>query len=64
MRVAVPMLVHEFPVQTRVPIVEEVIIGSVPSWYFAPGESLADFLSLIRRNESSTIEFDLFNFGL
>ena len=35
MRVAVPMLVHEFPVQTRVPIVEEVIIGSVPSWYFA-----------------------------
>lgn len=65
MRVAVPMLVHEFPVQTRVPIVEEVIIGSVPSWYFAPGGVVGGFSQPNQTpNESSTIEFDLFNFGL
>ncbi|HHW71675.1 MAG TPA: sporulation protein YunB [Firmicutes bacterium] len=35
MRVAVPLLAEEISVSARVPIVEEIFIGAVPSWYFA-----------------------------
>ena len=38
MRVAVPLMSEDIVVQTRVPIVEEVFIGQVPMWYFAPQE--------------------------
>lgn len=40
MRVAVPLLSEEILVSTQVPILEEVFIGSVPSWYFAGMENL------------------------
>ncbi len=40
-RVAVPPLrTEEILVSTQVPIVEEVFIGSVPTWYFAPHQNL------------------------
>lgn len=39
-RVAVPLKSEEILVATQVPIVEEVFIGSVPSWYFAPHQDL------------------------
>ncbi len=34
MRVAVPLMAEEIIVSTQVPILEEVIIGKVPTWYF------------------------------
>ena len=40
MRVAIPLLSEEILVSTQVPLVEEVFIGSVPSWYFAGQENL------------------------
>ncbi|NLO66057.1 MAG: sporulation protein YunB [Firmicutes bacterium] len=40
MRVAVPLKSEEILVSTQVPIVEEVFIGSVPTWYFAPYHDL------------------------
>ncbi len=43
MRVAIPLIAHEFVVRTRIPIVEEVIIGSVPTWYFAPNGTVGGF---------------------
>lgn len=39
-RVAIPLLSEEILVATRVPIIEEVFIGSVPTWYFASQENL------------------------
>lgn len=39
-RVAVPLRTEEILVSTQVPIVEEVFIGSVPTWYFAPHQNL------------------------
>lgn len=41
MRVAVPLLSEEILVSTQVPILEEVFIGTVPSWYFAGQEKLS-----------------------
>ncbi|HBG01052.1 MAG TPA: sporulation protein YunB [Firmicutes bacterium] len=35
MRIAVPLMAEEILVSTQVPIMEEVFIGSVPTWYFA-----------------------------
>lgn len=35
MRVVVPLIQQEFTVQSRVPIVEEVFMGQVPTWYFS-----------------------------
>lgn len=65
MRVAIPLIEHEFPVITRVPIVEEIIIGSVPSWYFAPGGTVGGFAEFNQpASEQSNIEFDLFNLGI
>ena len=40
MRVVVPLLAEEIEVSARVPIVEEIFIGDVPSWYFAGQENL------------------------
>jgi len=40
MRVVVPLLAEEIAVSARVPIVEEIFIGDVPSWYFAGQENL------------------------
>ncbi|NMB20329.1 MAG: sporulation protein YunB [Firmicutes bacterium] len=40
MRIAVPLVAEEILVSTQVPILEEVFIGSVPTWYFAGQESL------------------------
>ena len=40
MSVAVPLMAEEILVSTQVPIVEEVFIGSVPTWYFAGQENL------------------------
>ena len=44
MRIVVPLMSEEILVSTQVPIVEEVFIGSVPTWYFASrdGFSLSD----------------------
>lgn len=39
MRVLVPLLAEEIVVSTQVPIVEEVFIGSVPTWYFTSQEN-------------------------
>lgn len=39
MRVAVPLIAEEILVSTQVPIMEEVFIGSVPTWYFAGMEN-------------------------
>ncbi len=39
-RVAVPLQAEEILVSTRVPIVEEVFIGAVPTWYFAGRDNL------------------------
>lgn len=36
MRIVVPLLSEDIVVETKVPIVEEVFIGQVPMWYFAP----------------------------
>jgi hypothetical protein len=38
--VVVPLLAEEIAVSARVPIVEEIFIGDVPSWYFAGQENL------------------------
>jgi sporulation protein YunB len=40
MRVAAPLMVDEIVVAARIPIVEEVFMGAVPSWYFAGQENL------------------------
>lgn len=40
MRIAVPLVSEEIIVSTQVPLLEEVFIGSVPSWYFAGQENL------------------------
>jgi sporulation protein YunB len=40
MRIAVPLMHEDIVVSTQVPILEEVIIGSVPTWYFAGLEKL------------------------
>ena len=40
MRIAVPLVAEEILVSTQVPILEEVFIGSVPTWYFAGQENL------------------------
>ncbi len=40
MRVAVPLVSEEILVSTQVPILEEVFIGSVPTWYFTGQENL------------------------
>ncbi|NMB01867.1 MAG: sporulation protein YunB [Firmicutes bacterium] len=40
MRVAVPLLSEEILVSTQIPLVEEVFMGTVPSWYFAGQENL------------------------
>ena len=40
MRIAVPLMSEDILVSTQVPILEEVFIGSVPSWYFAGQENL------------------------
>lgn len=65
MRVVVPLIAHEFLVATRIPIVEEVIIGSVPSWYFAPGGMVGGFSQVNQTTDKSQpIEFELFNLGL
>lgn len=34
MRVVVPLLSQTIPVSTQVPIVDEIFIGQVPTWYF------------------------------
>ncbi len=41
MRVVVPLMSEEILVSTQVPIVEEVFIGSVPTWYFAAREGFS-----------------------
>jgi len=40
MRIAVPLVSEEILVSTQVPILEEVLIGSVPTFYFAGQENL------------------------
>ncbi len=40
MRIAVPLMSEDILVSTQVPILEEVFIGSVPTWYFAGQENL------------------------
>lgn len=40
MRIAVPLVSEEILVSTQVPILEEVFIGTVPTWYFAGQENL------------------------
>ncbi|NLJ80537.1 MAG: sporulation protein YunB [Firmicutes bacterium] len=40
MKIAVPLLSEEIVVATKVPIIEEVFIGSVPTWYFAGTEKI------------------------
>lgn len=40
MRIAVPLVAEEILVSTQVPILEEVFIGSVPTFYFAGQENL------------------------
>ncbi|HBN96133.1 MAG TPA: sporulation protein YunB [Firmicutes bacterium] len=42
MRIAVPLVSEDILVSTQVPILEEVFIGSVPTWYFAGQENLLD----------------------
>lgn len=41
MRVAVPLMSEEILVSTQVPIIEEVFIGAVPTWYFASREGFS-----------------------
>lgn len=49
MRIVVPLAAATHPVTARIPIVEDIIVGAVPSWYFAPSglvggfEQYADF---------------------
>ena len=40
MRIAVPLVSEDILVSTQVPILEEVFIGTVPTWYFAGQENL------------------------
>lgn len=40
MRVAVPLVEEELVVSMQIPMVEEVFMGTVPSWYFAGQENL------------------------
>jgi len=40
MRVAAPLMAEEIVVSTRIPLVEEVFLGTVPSWYFAGQQGL------------------------
>lgn len=40
MKVVVPLMSEDILVSTQVPIVEEVFIGSVPTWYFSTQENL------------------------
>lgn len=58
MRVVVPLASTVLPVSTRVALIEDVIVGAVPSWYFASGGLVGGF------NQQSTglpesIEFNL-----
>lgn len=57
MRVIVPLIDMDLPVNSQVPIVEEIFIGDVPTWYFATeGSGVAP----IEENpESGVIEFKL-----
>ncbi|NMB38243.1 MAG: sporulation protein YunB [Firmicutes bacterium] len=65
MRVVIPWTSVTLPVSTRFPIIEEVIIGSVPSWYFAPGGIVGGFGHTMESDrQKSDIEFDLTDFGL
>lgn len=63
MRIVVPITAIVLPVSTRFPIVEEIIIGSVPSWYFAPGGIVGGFDTILGE-EPSIVEFELNNLGL
>lgn len=47
MRIAVPLVAEEILVSTQVPILEEVIIGSVPTFYFAGQETLLNSEGLL-----------------
>ena len=40
MRVAAPLMAEEIVVSTRIPLVEEVFLGTVHSWYFAGQQGL------------------------
>ncbi len=59
MQVAIPLVSHEFPVSTRIPIVEEVIIGSVPSWYFAPSGTVGGFSAGDLSPYAGLVEFNI-----
>lgn len=41
MRVVVPLMTEEILVSTQVPVIEEVFIGEVPTWYFASREGFS-----------------------
>ncbi len=63
MRVIIPLVEATLPVSTRVPIIEEVIIGAVPSWYFAPGGLVGGFAQTPGSDsQQSNVEFDLASF--
>lgn len=59
MRIVVPLASVTMPVSTRIPIVEEIIVGSVPSWYFASGGIVGGFDQFTDSRSTSAVEFKL-----
>lgn len=62
MRVVIPFIATTIPVSTSFPIVEEIIVGAVPTWYFGPSGMVGGFQDNVSGQNS--IEFDLNNLGL
>ena len=64
MRVAIPLSSLVIPVSASVPLVEEVIVGTVPTWYFAPSGTAGGFVSTPSSSLGNAIEFNLSETGL
>lgn len=61
MRVVIPLIESLIPVSASFPIVEEIIVGAVPNWYFGPSGMVGGFQDSAPKH--SAIEFELNNLG-
>ncbi|HKM18395.1 MAG TPA: sporulation protein YunB [Limnochordia bacterium] len=58
MRIVVPLASAKLPVSTRVALIEDIIVGAVPSWYLAPVGLVGGFDQLAGAESSpGSIEF-------
>ena len=51
MRIVVPLASAKLPVSTRVALIEDIIVGAVPSWYLAPVGLVGGFDQLAGREQ-------------